>query len=381
MIKKVALVKQVVYQDLYVCDIKTKDPLEILYSSIARVGPIGLITEFISDFIIVDITEDLETLEYKKVIPFLADELDKLRVMSLNKIKGQEFWEPGSELSNGHFMQNVDCINWSNYDLVVGINVPIPARVIKEHKKTLFAYMIGEANMFLDYPHFNYDVVLTQEIRGVYNSKLGIIDLPYTFLKSNTLSNIINSTDYKKGFFIEINSISERPVLDAPPIFKKLSKELGIPYYLHKQLIKDNLLQLKQAKYFIKFGGRPTRGNGALEAISIGCLVLIRKEEIIHNEILLEELDFQSYIELFEILQKLETQHDFYISCLSKQQSLLNKYCFEIPLNCLNLEFAKKQNYISYKLSRKYYIIKLNIRKKLISIFLLIKNKLELINH
>lgn len=39
---KIALVKQEVYQDLYVCPVTEKDPGQILFSSMGRVGPIAL---------------------------------------------------------------------------------------------------------------------------------------------------------------------------------------------------------------------------------------------------------------------------------------------------------------------------------------------------
>ena len=50
---KLALVKQDVYQDLYVGD-KSMSPLELLCSSAGRVGPISLFDEYDCDFYIVE---------------------------------------------------------------------------------------------------------------------------------------------------------------------------------------------------------------------------------------------------------------------------------------------------------------------------------------
>ena len=46
---KIALLKQEVYQDLYVCPVTEKDPEAILLSSMGRVGPIGLMAELDAD--------------------------------------------------------------------------------------------------------------------------------------------------------------------------------------------------------------------------------------------------------------------------------------------------------------------------------------------
>ena len=50
---KIALVKQEVYQDLYVCPVTEKNAANILFSSMGRVGPIGLMADLDADFYIV----------------------------------------------------------------------------------------------------------------------------------------------------------------------------------------------------------------------------------------------------------------------------------------------------------------------------------------
>ena len=42
---KIALLKQEVYQDLYVCPVTEKDPEAIIQTSIGRVGPIRQMAE------------------------------------------------------------------------------------------------------------------------------------------------------------------------------------------------------------------------------------------------------------------------------------------------------------------------------------------------
>jgi len=74
---RIALVKQEIYQDLYVCP-KNSSPEETLLSSIMRVGPIGLIEELNADFYIVKEEKNIETQLYRKVIPHITPYLHLL---------------------------------------------------------------------------------------------------------------------------------------------------------------------------------------------------------------------------------------------------------------------------------------------------------------
>lgn len=142
---KIALVKQEVYQDLYVCPVTEKDPAEILFSSMGRVGPIALMAELNADFYIVKEEMDMETQIYKKVIPHIAKYLYLLKTETLDKIPGQEFKQPGSPYPNGKFAIDCHNIDWGQYDIVISINVSLPTTVVRHYPNTLFAYMIGEA--------------------------------------------------------------------------------------------------------------------------------------------------------------------------------------------------------------------------------------------
>ena len=76
---KIALVKQEVYQDLYVCPVTEKNAANILFSSMGRVGPIGLMAELDADFYIVKEEPEYETQIYRKVIPHISKHLYLLK--------------------------------------------------------------------------------------------------------------------------------------------------------------------------------------------------------------------------------------------------------------------------------------------------------------
>lgn len=343
---KIALVKQEVYQDLYVCPVTEKDPASILFSSMGRVGPIGLMAEAGADFYIVREEMEPETQIYKKVIPHLAKYFYLLKTETLDKIPGQEFKRPGSPFPNGKFA--VDCreIDWGQYDIVISINVSLPTSLVRQYPSTLFAYMIGEANMATRKVHFGYDVTLNQMARGILAQHCGVVDFPYTFVGGETLSHIMRQylgrPSAQSGIFMEINSTKERPVTRVPEHFKPL-EEAGYHILLHKQKIIDNLQSIYDAKYFVKMGGRPIRGNSVAEAVSLGTLAIMDKREVIHHELIIDECHVTTMDELVALINKLEKNPDLYQALLKKQQQVLQRLFFDVPMQSLANSLADKR--------------------------------------
>lgn len=353
---KIALVKQEVYQDLYVSPIHEKNSRNILLSSIMRVGPIGLISELNADFIIVKEIPLRETQIYKKVLPHHQSHLHLLKTKTANFIPGLEFCEPGSLFPNGHFAADINEIDWSVYDIIISLNISIPSRIVDLYPQTLFCYMIGEANMATHRAKFRYDVSLNQKSGGIADFKHGVLDFPYSFMTGHTLQNIFSGTDNpssKKGIYIEINSCPERPVSQIPPAFQEIQKQTGIEMLLHKQNIKENLSQLEKAKFYVKFGGRKTRGNGAIEAISMGAIVLIQTNKIIHSEILVDDAKFETLEELIEKINWLNNDPVNFHRIQSHQRKIVDELFFQKPYNGL-IEFLikKRKGQLIY---RKWY--------------------------
>lgn len=339
---KIALVKQEVYQDLYVCPVTEKDTVNILFSSMGRVGPIGLMEEMDADFYIVKEEPEYETQIYKKVIPHISKYLYLLKTETLDKIPGQEFKSPGSPYPNGKFAVDCHNIDWGKYDIVISINISIPTNIVRCYPNTLFAYMIGEANMATGSVHFGYDVTMNQMARGIISYKCGIMDFPYTFVSSDTLEKIMQRyllrPSERKGIFMEINSTKERPVTKVPEHFRPLV-DAGYEIILHKQKISDNLQSIYDAKYFVKMGGRPIRGNSVAEAVSLGTLAIMNKDEVIHHELIIDECDVKNMNQMLELINKLENDNELYETLLQKQRNVLKKLFFDAPLlslkNCL----------------------------------------------
>lgn len=340
---KIALVKQEVYQDLYVCPTSEKDAGNILFSSQGRVGPIGLMAELNADFYIVHEEPQWETQIYRKVIPHLAKHLYLLKTQTLDKLPGQEFKRPGSPHANGDFAVSCYAVDWGAYDIVISINVSLPTRLIRQYPHTLFAYMIGEANMATRTARFGYDVTLNQLARGIVAERCGAVDFPYTFVSGDTLERLLAARlgrpSKSRGVFMEINSTRERPVTRVPEHFRPLVEEAGQEVLLHRQLIAENLESIYDAKYFIKMGGRTIRGNSVAEAISLGTLAIMNRDEVIHKELITDACNVKTMDEAVALVRRLEADPAEYARLLDEQRQNLTRLFFHLPLkslaNCL----------------------------------------------
>ena len=364
---KIALVKQEVYQDLYVCPTSEKDAGNILFSSQGRVGPIALMAELGADFYIVHEEPQWETQLYRKVIPHLAKHLYLLKTQTLDKIPGQEFKRPGSPHANGDFAVSCYSVDWGAYDIVISINISLPTALIRQYPRTLFAYMIGEANMATHTARFGYDVTLDQLARGIVTETCGAVDFPYTFVGGNTLERImadkLGRPSRNHGVFMEINSTKERPVTRVPDHFKPL-EEAGQEIILHRQLIFENLTNIYDAKYFVKMGGRTIRGNSVAEAISLGTLAIMNRDEVIHKELISDACNVKTMDEAVSLIRRLENDPDEYRRLLQEQQQNLTRLFFLLPLksleNCLKDKRRRnrpaRHNLVSKLLDRMAFI-------------------------
>ena len=345
---RIALVKQDVYQDLYVSGSGERDPASMLFSSTNRVGPIGLFTLLGADFYIVREEQTPECQVYRRVIPHLADQLQLLKTRRLDQIPGHEFFRPGSQQTHADFSVNCYDVAWGAYDVVISVNVSLPKRLVRKFPRTLFCYMIGEANLFTKRVRFGYDVCLNQEARGRIATKPGVVDFPYTFVGARCLELLLlrhlKRTSEQSGIYAEINSCPERPVTSVPPAFRSL-EPLGHPVRLHRQRISENLAEIYDAKYFLKLGGRKIRGNSVIEAISLGTLALIDPDSVTHRELLPRETWVRSVAEARQRIQYLDEYPPRYQALLAQQRQRLEQYVAAYPIvsmrNCLEYKRRK----------------------------------------
>ncbi|MEM1442131.1 MAG: hypothetical protein AAGF67_07290 [Verrucomicrobiota bacterium] len=343
---KICFVKQDVYQDLYVCS-NEASPEELLASSAMRVGPYGLFSRLHADFRILKEEPNKETQIYRESLPHLADDMWLMKGHTLRELPGMGFAEPGTEDTNGMFSVSAESVDWGAYDVVISVNVAIPRKIVKRFPSVLFCYMIGEANVHFNRPKFGYDCVLNQEARGKGVNVLNwVVDFPYTFLGRDCLESFAVQRFgevERGGIYPEINMCPDRPVEKIPVELSELSEEFSI--HLHRQNISENIQQLQRSKFFVKVGGRVTRGNGVVEAISAGCLALFRKEEVIHDSFYLKELAFDDGTGLSQLVRDLANDSARWEELQNKQRDLIEEFHFRRPLDAIEECLEWKRNW------------------------------------
>ena len=343
---KYCLIKQDVYQDLYITSNDVNN-VEKLFTSMMRVGPFGLIQDLSADFYIIKEENTEECQIYNHFLRGFGGNYKLLKTQPLNNIPGNEFFEPGTTKPNGQLSVNVEDIDWSKYDIVISINFSVPSNILKLHKNTLWCYLIGENNLnLLDNPKYGYDIALNQDVvDNECSNDSNVVLFPYTFLNDNTLYNLLNKyfkKDKQGGLFVEINSCRGRPITSYPHIFDKICNLHNMEVLTHKQNIKDNLINLYNSKYFVKYGGRNIRGNSIIEAISSGSLVLMNPRSSGYGFLIGDECHVSTEEDIIKKIEHFEKEPEKYKEALNIQKRLLKKYCFDAPINHLEYQWYKK---------------------------------------
>lgn len=321
---------------------------ELLFSSIMRVGPIGLIHDLEADFYIIKEDNEYEECRFwESQLPISPEVLRRLKNESPISVLGEERnLSNTSTVSHGDFSLKHSDIDWSKYDVVLSINISVPRKVIERFKETLWCYMPGEGRTSIDFPKYGYDAVLNQLTRGYPEAKNGVIDFPYTFLSSNTIYDIIsknlNREPLNEGIYAEINSCSDRPVKKVPEQFKSLGQLHKVR--LHKSDIRNNLIEVFDSKYFLKLGGRMIRGNSVLEAISAGTLVLMLPNELIHSQVIPKECWVHDQQEAQAKVKFLDNNPLEYDRLLNLQRNLLQLFVFDLPMHSMKSMLSRKRD-------------------------------------
>lgn len=340
---KICFVKQDVYQDLYVGDNKLQSK-QLLFSSMMRVGPYALIDDLSGDFYIIKEENTEECQIYNHFLRGFGGNYKKLKTDLLNNIPGNHFFEPGSDKPNGYYSVEADSIEWNKYDIVISINFSIPSRIVNNYKNVLWCYLIGENNLhLLNSPKYGYDIALNQDlIVENYDLSSNVIYFPYTFLSKNTLSNLFDKNIQANSIFIEINSCRDRPVKSYPEFFDKISRDLSLNILTHDQNIETNLINLNKSKYFIKLGGRNIRGNSIIEAISSNTLVILDKNKTGYSFLIPDECNITTEDELYSKIKYFQENETYYLKIKEMQKNILQKYCYEKPLEHLYFNWYSK---------------------------------------
>ena len=358
---KLALVKEACYQDLWTCE-QSKGLKNLLRSSLMRIGPIGLLDILKGDFLI------LETNKSK-----YANELRKKQIIDLSNQDYIDIENNKSKLFNqspNDIAKNPNTINWENYDIVISINFAVPFNIRKKYNKLVWICLTGEGKFPLGVNSWDYFISHNCPV-SPYLSK-GIIDMPYSFISSNFLITNFGKGYKKNGLYFEVNSFNKikNYYLKQKPIPKEFNK-LGIALKFHDNEIESHIEKLVNSKYFVKYKGRPVRGNSFIEAISAECICFLGYSDC-YGKINLP--NFCYYSDLNDLLKKikiLEENDNKRLTLIKEQKLRLNEIISNVNLQFEQAilrkieqknKFATFKNKILKNLSYLYYFLLVRVR-------------------
>lgn len=283
--RKVALVKQTAYQGLYPESSSGAWVPTVLQSGY-HLGPFSLLADLAADYWVVRQEKDPETFLWREKFSGAPDpeNLFRSRMMEVRQL----------ERAGQQGIVGVDEVDWGRYDLVIGIDIPVPERIVRSHPGTLWAYLSAEAGgplqkNSLHAPVAGYHLFLNHGFRRYRcrpRNRRHVLEFPLQFQSRRAwdrLRQAIPVSGSPKNILVGAGSWEEAPG-PAPLPWDHLSGA-STPAYLE---------QMFAARFAVHTTPRPRWGNWAIEAVQAGALFLGNSGSLAHLSLCLPGLDCRS---------------------------------------------------------------------------------------
>lgn len=352
---RIAFVKQDVQDDLYCCR-PTRDPWEIVGSTLMRTGPVALFTRAAADCIIVRTEDDEECRVWEQ-------RCTELHWVEREKLLAIRETIPGRPYGQGHFARGVDDVNWAEYDIVVSLDVSVPARITSRYPDVAWCYYVREPKTSAyaksrRHPLPGQDLFLNQGFRppplsggsheiefpyylqytGCFHELLGLPDSAERegcFLEHQTAGTLSATELHRLG---EVGSIrtTAAPVTASADFRFKTGNE---PSTL---TLEARIRGLASSRYFVQLRGqRGLWGNAFVEAVAAGALAIGDPDRHTHRFIFSEHTTARTFDALVARLEALEADSELYERERWRQQRLIDFLCYTRPMMEL-LEAAQR---------------------------------------
>jgi hypothetical protein len=339
---RVALVKQDCNEDLYCCRPGTP-PLEMLQSTLLRSGPIALFTKFDTQFHILKTEPDPECQLWR-------EKWEPLRWCPPEWFEAYRERVPGRDHGQSKFAQSAKDIDWGAYDLVISVDVSVPARITRHYPKTVFAYYIREIKApshraSFSRPALGQDLFLNQCVHPWPAATAAhVVNFPYHFQYCGVFHELaeVDFSAARHGIFVDYHAAREmtdaqRKQLESfgPVYAKGVNEDRSDPrdgrLIPHRSMEPEAFAALSAARYYVKWAGRSTMGTGKMEAIAAGCLSLCAPHGDGTQFIQSVWTSPESFDELLGMLDQLERRPAVYDRELARQRKILDHVGFRRP--------------------------------------------------
>jgi len=343
---KLALVKEACYQDLWVCN-QSDGLLNLVESSLLRIGPIGLLDIFEGDFYILKTNKSKIASKLRSSQIYHLSEND---YENIENLKSQKF-----NISPNEIAREPESISWNNYDIVISINFAVPIKVRRKYKNVVWICLTGEGKYPVGLNSWDYLISHNCPNSPYLGNK--IIDMPYTLMSSDFLIKNFFKNNKKDGIYFEVNSFNTHWPTSKNKKFPSKFNELLMPLRFHKGDMKSHLDQLISSKYFVKYRGRNVRGNSFIEAISAECICLLNYSDCYGNLNLPKYCYYSDLNDLFEKINFLENNNEKRLKLINEQKQILDNIIANVDLQFKQAIAEKRNNKKKkiYRLKEKFF--------------------------
>ncbi|MGI4788520.1 MAG: hypothetical protein ACRYFS_06675 [Janthinobacterium lividum] len=335
---RIAMVKQVVYQDLYCCP-PHSSVQETIFSSLQRTGPVALFTKLNADFFIVDVEPDPECNIWKEKCSDCNQNIPAHYEALITK--PYRNGERGHKHAQGEFSVRAEEIDWGAYDIVIGFDVPVPARITRLFPQVVWCYCLSEPCMgsysrSRKAPVLGYDLFLNQRYRclppGTHLAPHEI-EFPY-FLQYYGCFRDLYGSDFvppvPEGMMLESHSAAELTSEQMQQL-----EEIGT-IRSAKGSVESVIMSLMSSKYFVRLGGRKLWGNAMVEAVAAGCLAIGNPNEYKNKCLFTVDTEADNFSQVLNKIKLFDSDPALYEKEVEEQRKRLNYLCYDRPLSDLN---------------------------------------------
>ena len=276
--RKIALVKQTAYQGAYLPGAE-RNWIQTILTAPAHLGPMSFLADLNADYFVVRQTPDPETYLWRE--KFAGDPNPEIAFRRIQTLQ---------EKQNDMGVVDCDQIRWDDYDLVIGLDIPIPTRIVSKSKRTIWAYYSVEAGGTLHKssilkPVSGYHFYLNhcfRRFRARPGNKSHVLEFPFTFQSTASWKFLAKATTgvdtNRRGAVVDRASWQSHPG-DKPTCMTPVSGDAATYIRL-----------MSSSEFAIRTDLKTRWGNWALEAIQAGSLFLGRADSLAMPGVLLPDL-------------------------------------------------------------------------------------------
>ena len=290
-------------------------------------GPLSLLAELAADFFVVRQARDPETFAWRGKHASDPDPEESFRRM--------EAYRENEESLPG--IVSCEDIRWEDYDLVVCLDIPVPTRITRRTRHTLWAYFSIEGggplvDHSLQRPMDGYHLYLNHQFRRYRvrpANRRHVLEFPFSFQSRKAWSDLLHhlnlSGDHRQSIVADRGSCSEIPKPRDPDV-QVMGEKGG-----HLDLAGLTALYASK-KYALRLDPRRRWGNWLVEVIQAGCLFLGRSDSLDHLSPLIPGLMVDDYPQARRRIESLENDPDLFTACQSLQSAVTEHVVFRRPL-------------------------------------------------